>query len=108
VKVGAVRTRTVRVRQHRPFGEQESAIGLVHDAGGRVEAGIRGVASPELAGIEDVMRQVVQLRRVDGAAERLSVLRATLDGAGRHEQPLPRLGFEVVPQLVGPPQQRHI
>ena len=94
--------------EDRPLGEEEAAVGLVDDPRGRVEAGVRGVSAPHVGRVEHLVLDVVELRRLERPAERGPILRAALERAGGDEQPLAGIGLEVVPELVGPPQERHV
>ena len=107
-QLGAGRQRTVDVRQDRALSEEEAALGLEDDPRRRVESGIRGIPTSHLGRVEHLVRQVVKLGRLERATERASVLRPALERAGGDEQPLAGIGLEVVPQLVRPPEQRHV
>jgi hypothetical protein len=103
-----VAQRAVQVGEDRALGEEEAAVGLPDDARRRIEARVGRIPAAELLGGEDLVRDLVELGRLERAAEGRPVLGPALDRAGGDEEPLVRIGLEVVPELVRSTQQRHV
>ena len=86
VQLGAVRDGLVQVRQQAALGEQEPTVRLEHEARAGVEGPIGREAAPQLGGIQHFVRQVVQLRGCQRAAEGRPILGTALDAAGGDQQ----------------------
>jgi hypothetical protein len=96
------------VRQDRALSEQEPAVRLEHGPRRILDPGVRREAAAQLAPIEHLVRDVVQLGRLERPAEHRSVLGTALDRARDDEEPLAGIGLEVAPELVRPPEERHV
>src|SRR5438552_569373 len=104
----AVSQRNVDVGQDRALREQEPAVRLKDDTRLRWEAAVRWKTLLEVERVEDLVWQVMLLRRSQSAAERRSIFRAALQASRCDQEPLLNVGFQGVPQLVCPSQERHI
>ena len=81
-QVRSVGARGVEVSLHRRLREEKAAIGLEHGLRGRLDVPKR-VAALEVSRIEDLVREIVELRRLERAEKRLAIVGPALQGAGR-------------------------
>jgi hypothetical protein len=87
-------------------GDQPAA--LLEDRTMRGRQAIARPARIDLVAGQHLMGQIVQARRIQRALEERIVLGAGVDRAGDDEQFLARRRFDLTPELVGAPEQRHI
>src|SRR5439155_4397321 len=104
----AVSQPNVDVGQDRALREQEPAVGLKDDTRLRWEAAVRWETLLEAERVEDLVGQVMLLRRPQSAAEHRSIFTAALQASRCDQEPLLDVGLERVPQLVCPSQERHV
>src|SRR5947208_4617420 len=98
----AVSQPNIDVGQDRALREQEPAVGLKDDTRLRWEAAVRWETLLEVERVEDLVGQVMLLRRPQSAAEHRSIFRAALQASRCDQEPLLDVGLERVPQLVCP------
>ena len=91
----------------RRLGSEESAVWLQH-RDKVVRQPERRQPPHQLRRRQHLMGQRMQLRRGERAAHQHAVGRPDLGDAGDMEKLLPGRSFELAPQLIGAPQERHI
>ena len=101
---GAVPDRSLHVRDDAALGQDEAAVGLVHELQVGRQA-IRGKTPADLGAVERLVRKVVLVTR---AQRPLEDPRSTLDRAGDVQQLLAGLPLELPPQLVGALHEGHV
>ena len=103
-ELGAAAQRACDVRDDAALGDDEAPVGLVDD----LELGrepVRGKAPSDLGADEHLVLEVVVGA---GPQDALRDLLAPLDDPGDREQPLARFLLELVPELVGAADERHV
>ena len=103
----AERHRRVDMRHDGALACQKTASRLENPARGRRQV-VAGIAGIDLRPRQHFMRQIVQFRRCQGAGKQFAILAASIDRTGRDQQFLAARRFDVMPELVGAQQQRHV
>ena len=103
----AGRLRRIDMGNDRPLARDQPPLRLEHRPGG-FQQPVPREPRIHLAPRHHLMLQPMQLRRRQRPLEQRIVLRPGVDRPGRHQQRLPGRLLRLVPQLVGPVQQRHI
>ena len=97
----------IDVRDVASLGQEESAFGLVQ-AQDRRRQTVPWKAPMQLGTVHHLVREAVQFARFERALEDRTVLGARIHAAGDVKETLAGEAFELAPQLVRAPQERHV